>query len=628
MSRAKNYSLDLRAKLDNLPDRPGIYIFKDGSGETIYVGKAKSLRNRVRTYFTSADDGRYQYPRLVAAIRDLEVLLTRDEVEALRTEQSIIRQLRPRYNVELRDDKSYLFLKVTRETFPRIFLTRKPHIRDGEYFGPFTDARSARTMVRVMKGILHIRDCSLPLTPEKIEQRRFKVCLDYHIGRCGGPCIGCVSDERYSLGIKRFLEFVKGRHDDILILLEEEMRALAEQLRFEEAAQARDRLLAARRFTERMIRVCPEPVNRDAVNFAREDSYAAFSVINVRSGRIVGQSPFHMEKASGLDDPALLEAFLLRLIDLTRGLSEEVLLPLEPPDIPSLESYLSEAAGHRVKFFIPQRGEKNQLVQLALANAEHLLAERRLIAEKRDWTPRSIKALQECLNLPHPPKRIEAFDVSHLQGVDTLASMVVFQDGRPLKSDYRVFKMKTVEGIDDFASIGEAVSRRYRRLTLELAHETADPTGGESNNPAARPDLTLIDGGAGQLSRAKAVLNELGLSELPVIGLAKRLEEIYLPDTRDPLILPKTSSALRLLQQIRDEAHRFAVTRQRLLRGKRLVKSQLDEIPGIGPIRRQALLKRFGSLKRIRESTADEIASTPGMTRKLAELVLKELGEA
>lgn len=625
--RVKNS--ELLNKLEALPVNPGIYIFKDRNDKVIYVGKAKNLRSRVRSYFTCADDGRYQYPRLVSSIHDVEVILARSEVEALRTEAAVIRLHQPRYNVDLRDDKSYPFLKITREPFPRVTFTRKPRKKNADYFGPYTDVRSTNTLIRTLKGLLHIRNCDLPLTPEKIAQNRFKLCLDFHIGRCGGPCVGKVSDDTYRKGIDRFIQFLHGRHDDILADLEQEMREYSNALQYEEAAAIRDRLSAARRFTERQVKVDPNPINQDVLGFVREDSFAAFSVLKVRSGRIVGQSPFHMERITGLSDAAILETFLVHHYDIVDSVPDEIFLPVEPLETESLIAYISEAAGHKVRLIVPKRGEKHSLLKLAAANAELLLTEKRLMADKRDFIPRSARALQECLHLKEAPLRIEAFDVSNLMGTDCVASMVSYRDGKPFKSGYRVFKIKSVAGIDDFASIREAVKRRYSRLLKDISDFQKLSKEEKSDIKKADipqlPDLVLVDGGAGQLSSAKEILDEIGLSDQPVVGLAKRLEEVYLPGKKDPMILSRSSSALKLLQQIRDEAHRFAVSRHRMLRGKRQVKSRLDEIPGIGPSRRQALLRKFGSIKRIAAAPTEEIAAVKGMTKKAAEAVILEL---
>lgn len=620
-------SAQLKDRLAALPDHPGCYLFKDAEGRIIYIGKAKSLRNRVRSYFTAGDDGRYQYPRLVASIRDFDLILVRDEVEALKTEANLIRLHRPRFNVDLRDDKSFPFLKLTREAYPRVLLTRKPLDEPrGDIYGPFTDVRAARGLLRTLKGVLQIRDCALPLTSEKIAQGKFKLCLDYHIGRCGGPCEGKVAHEDYLRGVDRLRQFIRGRHEEIIADIEREMRDYSSQLRFEEAAHARDRILAAKQFSERQQKVDPDPIDCDAIGIAREDAYAALSVIKIRGGRIVGKSPFHMERAVGLRDDEVIESFLVRHYELADEVPEALYLPVDFSELEALETYLRNLAGHRVRLVTPQRGEKRRLVEIAQTNAEHLLAERRLMTDKRDFVPRAIKALQEHLRLAEPPVVIEAFDISHLGGVDTVASMVCFKDGKPLKTGYRLFKIRTVMGIDDYASIGEAVERRYSRL-LGKKSEAVDEEAEETPEAAALPNLVLIDGGIGQLGRAKEVLDRLGLENLPVIGLAKRLEEIYLPHEREPLQLPRTSSALRLLQQVRDEAHRFAVTRQRLLRGKRQVKSKLDDIDGVGPQRRQALLKRFGSVKRIAEAPISEIAEIPGISMALAERMKRELAK-
>lgn len=618
----------LREKLATLPENPGCYLFKDARGEVIYIGKAKNLRNRVRSYFTISDDGRYNYPRLIASIHDFEIILTQSEVEALATEADLIKAHNPRYNVDLKDDKSFPFLRITREPFPRVTLTRKPRTPDADYYGPFTNVRDTRNLLRTLKGILRICDCSLPLDPEKIAEGKYKLCLDYHIGRCSGPCIGKISSEDYQKSIEQFILFLHGRHDEIIDTLRSEMNELAGLLRFEEAAAVRDRLQAAIQFTERQRRIDRRPINRDVIGMVREDSYAAFSVIRIRGGRIIGNSPFHMNRARELNDKELLEAFIIRHYNLTDSLPDEILLPLNLDDPESLSSYLGTIALHKIQLSVPQRGDKKRQLENARTNAEHLLFERRQMADKRDFIPRAVKGLQEALGLPEPPMLIEAFDISNLFGTDSVASMVCFKDGKPLKSAYRTFKIKTVEGIDDFASIGEAVKRRYTRLLSEVeAVNEPPPVDTEENGriPSRLPDLVLIDGGPGQLSRARNTLDELNLPDLVVVGLAKRLEEVYLPKEKDPLQLPRTSSALRLLQQVRDEAHRFAITRHRMLRGKRQVKSRLDDIPGIGSSRRQELLKHFGSVKRISEADPEEIARVKGMNRKIAELVLREL---
>ena len=621
----------IKDKLAVLPDKPGVYLFKDIKGAIIYVGKAKSLRNRVRSYFTCADDGRYQYPRLVASIRDLEIILTRDEVEALATEAALIKRHNPKYNVDLRDDKSFPYLKITREPFPRVTLTRKSRVRNADYYGPFTNVKETRSLLRTLRGVLQICNCSLPLKPERIARGKYKLCLDYHIGHCGGPCVGKVSSEEYRKNINRFIQFLNGKHDKILGELKTEMKERASQLRFEEAASLRDRLLSARRFSERQRRIASKPVNRDAISMTREDSYAAFSVIKVRGGRIVGQCPFHMERAAELDDEALMEAFLVRHYDLVDTIPGEIYLQTEPTNSESLKKHLTNLAGRMINITVPKRGEKRKLIETAHRNAEHLLLERRLMADKRDFIPRAVNALKELLKLPEPPILIEAFDISNLFGKFSVASMVSFKDGRPYKSGYRIFRIRTVEGIDDVASIGEAVRRRYLRLKDEIA--AAKKARGDDGNRVGKgsmpipnyPDLILIDGGPGQLSRARKALDELELKDLSVIGLAKRLEEIYLPGCSEPIALPRSSSALRLLQQVRDEAHRFAISRHRMLRGKRQVKSALDDIEGVGPTRRQTLLKRFKSLKRLAEAETEEIAATPGISRKLAQKIKEEL---
>jgi len=634
----RKISAELAGKIALLPDRPGVYVFKNSLGQIIYIGKAKSLRSRVRSYFTASDDGRYQYPRLVASIRDFDLFLTTSEVEALKTEADLIRHHKPRFNVDLRDDKSFPFIKITREPFPRVLLTRKPHeAPPGDSYGPFTDVKGTRWLLRTLKGVLQIRDCSLPLTQEKINAGKFRLCLDYHIGRCGGPCENKVDGEAYRRGVERFGRILKGQNEEIIAELETEMREYSASLRFEDAAFARDRILAAKRFAERQPKVAPRPIDCDAVGIVREDSYAAISLIKVRRGRIIGQSPFHMDRTEGLHDGAVLEAFLIRHYQIADSIPAQILISADIDDESTLSTYLSELAGRKITVITPKRGDKKHLIDIARTNAEHLLLEQRTMADKRDFVPRSLKALQDHLRLANPPLRIEAFDISHLAGSDTVASMVTFKDAKPFKAGYRIFKIKTVDGIDDFGSIGEAVGRRYSRLLMEKTSNTSpdleleqdgveeEDTDRESSPESLFPDLVLIDGGIGQLNRARMVLDNLGLKELPVIGLAKRLEEIYIPGETEPLLLSRSSSALRLLQQLRDEAHRFAVTRQRLLRGKRVIKSRLDEIEGIGPTRRAALLKHFGSVKRVSAATLEEIIAVPGISKRAAESIQSAL---
>ncbi len=619
----------LKDKLEALPKKPGVYFFKDSQDKIIYVGKAKVLRNRVRSYFNGRDDGRYQYTRLTKSIRDVEVLVTRNEVEALKTEAALIRLHKPKYNVDLKDDKSYPYLKITREQYPRIVVTRKVNRNDGDYYGPYTDVKSTRKWIRTLSAVFQIRECRLPLNNKKITENKFDLCLDYHIGRCGGPCVGKVKEEEYRQSIKKFIQFLCGDHEMMIASLDKEMRKLSDEQRYEEAAKVRDRLDAARNFTQRQRKVSPAPVNQDAIGLVREDDYAAFSVLKIRGGRIVGHTPFHMDRAVGLSNEELTEAFLLRHYELSENIPQEIFTEFDPPEHIPLEGYFTESSGRRVYIRVPKRGEKHSLLNLAKVNAEQVLLERRVMSEKRDFVPRSLKALQDHLHLGKPPKLIEAFDISHLQGTDSVGSMIVFRNGKSFKGGYRVFKIKNVDGIDDFASIAEVVKRRYKRLKQEMdeaeSRNTSQEESVDNQNIPKLPDLILIDGGKGQLSYAKAELDKLGLDQVPIIGLAKRLEEIFQPDDSDPLSLPKSSSALRLLQQVRDEAHRFAVTKHRALRGKRQIKSRLDDIEGIGPARRQALLKTFGSIKKIASADVVVIAAVKSMNKSAAERVKSEL---
>lgn len=606
-SRDKPSGLSLREKLDSLPKCPGVYLFKDAHGKVIYIGKAKSLRARIRQYFQSANDGRYQFESLVRRIADVEVIATDTELEALILENNLIRDQKPRYNIDLRDDKSFPFLRITNEPFPRAFLIRRPPADGSRYFGPFSDLYHLKGLLRVLRGMLKIRTCNLPLTEEGIAKGKFQSCLEYHIGRCNAPCIANESRNEYAARIREFSEVAAGRGREIIARLRAEMEQLAAGLRFEQAAQLRDWLSALDALTERQKVISAEPIHRDVIGMAVEDDVGCAVVLQVRSGRMVGRLDYRLKQCRGREVAEILGEAIERYYSDPVSIPDEIFLPDIPPQMDLLHQWLKEKrGGARVDFRVPARGEKAHLVELAARNAELLLGEYRIAREKRTRVPGSLTELQTHLALPTLPRHIAAFDVSTLMGSDKVASQVVFLDGRPAKSQYRCYRIKQVEGMDDFASMKEAVARRFRRLAAEKS---------------PLPDLVVIDGGKGQLSAAMDALREAGTPECPIIGLAKRLEEVYRPGDSEPHYLPRTSSALRLLQQIRDEAHRFAIAYHRKLRHKRSIHSLLEEIEGIGPARRKALLTRFATIAALRQASVVEIADTPMISLELAERI-------
>jgi excinuclease ABC subunit C len=597
---------DLETKLQALPKSPGVYLFKDSEGKVIYIGKARVLRNRVRQYFQEGHDGRYQYAHLVSRIADVEVITTDTELEALILENNLVRDRKPRYNVDLRDDKSFPYLRITAEPFPRAFLTRHPVLDGSKYFGPFSDVQHLKGLLRVLRSMLKIRTCNLPLTEEGIAQGKFKACLELHIGRCNAPCIANESRAEYMLRIRDFMDVAAGKGAYVLARLDAEMQRLAEELKFEQAAQLRDWLSALDNLTQKQKVITPEPVNRDIVGLLIEDDNGVFVILQVRTGRMIGRLHYRIKKLREETPEQVLESSLERYYSEPVSIPDDVVLPCPLPETELLADWLSTRAGSRVNVIIPQRGEKARLAEMALRNAEQLLAEWKLARQTRERVPAALIALQELLRLPAPPEVIAAFDVSTLQGTDKVASMVIFRNGRAARSEYKRFKIRGVEGQDDFASMKEVVGRRFTRIKTEHIE---------------LPGLVLIDGGKGQLAAAVEALAPLGFSKQPMIGLAKRLEEIFVPGDSEPLYLAKTSSALKLLQQVRDEAHRFAITYHRQLRGRRSLRSALDDIEGIGPSRRKALLQYFGTMKALRAASQEQIAAVPGVPQSIAESV-------
>jgi excinuclease ABC subunit C len=601
------------SKLKNVPARPGVYLLKDRHNKILYVGKARILRNRLRSHFGAAKNEDPRHILLMKKVVDFETIVTDSEVEALILEANLIKEHYPKYNVNLKDDKSYPYIRVTDELYPRIFITRKI-VRDGSrYFGPYTDVGSVRQLMAAVRRIFPVRSCRLKIDEESIRDKKHHVCLDYHIGRCDGPCEGLVSREAYLQTINQVVDFINGKNYHLISDLTNRMKSLAEQKRYEEASRIRDEIRSIEAFQSRQKVVDAIRVNRDIVSLAIEEEDACGVVFDVRDGKITNRHHFFMSGVEGLSESEVLTSFVKQYYHRTNSIPDEILFPFRLCDAETVRVWLDRKKNQHVRFGFPQKGEKAKLMEMCTQNARLLLNE--LLFQKsqiQDWIAPPVKALQRDLHLDRPPKRIEAFDISNISGSDAVGSLVVFENAKPKKSDYRKFKIRNVKGIDDFAMMAEVVRRRYSRLLKE----------GE-----IFPDLILVDGGKGQLSSALSVLKELEIADQPIIGLAKRLEEVFIPGISDAQTLPKSSSSLKLLQRIRDEAHRFAVTYHRQQRGKRMVKSLLDDVPGIGVKRRNALLKTFGSIDGIRKASVEDIVRVKGMNPKIAEKVIGALNK-
>lgn len=600
----------IRRKLRHLPNRPGVYLMKGADGEILYVGKAKSLRSRVRSYFGGGMADSLKTRELVRRIADLDTLVVSSEAEALILENNLIKEYRPRFNINLRDDKSYPYIKVTlAEPYPRVFVTRKL-TRDGSrYFGPYTDVRRMRQVLEVVKRLYTVRSCHYRLPGDAPA----RACLDHHIGRCLAPCIGLQSQEAYRSMIEEVLDILGGHTRRAAERIRTEMNGCAAEMQFERAAELRDALAHLAKLETQQKVVDADGTDRDVIGLARDAREACGVVLRIREGKLLGREPIFLENLEGEPDAEVLGSFVSRFyttLSLEHGadVPPEVILPGDFPDRPVLEGLLKERAGRAVRTLVPRRGEKTRLVTLAEQNARHLLEERKLLGQATGGrAPDALYELQEILELDSVPRSIVCFDVSHTHGSETVASAVVFSNGEPNKSEYRRLRIKGEWGNDDFRSMREAVARYFRRRLDE-----AKPL----------PDLVVIDGGKGQLGAARAALEELELAHVPVASLAKRDEEVFLPGRSDPIRMPRRAASIRLLQRLRDEAHRFAVTYNRKLRTKRTVGSELATIPGIGAARQQLLLEHFGSVRALKKATPQQIAALPGFGRGLAESIV------
>lgn len=601
---------NLRDKLISLPSKPGVYQFINKTGKVIYVGKAKNLRSRVRSYFQS----NITSPKTIAMIRkavDFQLLVTDSEVEALMLENNLIKELKPRYNINLKDDKSYPFIKVTNELFPQVFPTRRI-IKDGsKYFGPYTDVRSMKSSLRMINQIFKIRSCKYDITEKSIENKKFKVCLDYHIKKCDGPCEGLISSKDYNEMVSEVVKLLKGRTDDLIKDLSLKMNKAVESLEFEKAAELRDKIEQLKSISSKQKVVSDDFEDRDVFAAAYEGKDSTCSVFNIRNGKLIGKKQLKLSIEPGEELPEIYSAAIKFYYNGITEIPREIILETEPADQEILNEWLNSQSERKVRIHIPQRGDLKSLVKMCKENAILQLKEIQIQKMKNQGNiPYPLAALKRDLGLKNIPKKIECFDISNLQGTDTVASMVVFEDGKPKKSQYRKFIIKSVSGPDDFLSMQEVIERRYKNLI-------------EKNETF--PDLIMVDGGKGQLSSAVEILDQLGIKNYNIIGLAKRLEEVFLPGKSDPEMIPKTSSGLKLLQQIRDEAHRFAITFHRKRRSKRIIKTELTEINGIGPGTAQKLLSELGSVDAVKNADKKKLEKIVG--NKKADILIQYFNE-
>lgn len=607
----------LQATLAGLPTRPGVYLMRDTRASVLYVGKAQNLRSRVRSYWQKMTTGGgpgevHRIREVIDRVVDVEYTLTDSVSEALLLEANLIKRYQPRFNVRLKDDKSYPYIKVTLgDDFPRIERTRKL-VEDGSrYFGPYASASSVDESMNLIRRLFPFRTCTIPI--REGERALERPCLLYHIKRCQGPCIAAIGKERYRADIAQVELFLEGRQEAVVRALRSEMDEAAERLEFERAASLRDKVRSIERTMEAQKMAAFARTELDLVGLARQDAQAAVQLFVVRGGTLLGRDVFLLESPREVPDEEVLASFLQQFYARATSVPPRVLVPAVLPGTGDLEAFLTARRGSAVRLSVPQRGEKRELMELATRNAaEHLAREHARWLADQGKTLGALEELAAALGLSGPPMRIEGYDISTFQGRETVGSMVVFEEGRPRSGEYRRFRIRTVVGHpDDFASHQEVLRRRFRRAA-------SGEEGADEELRWAMPDLVVIDGGKGQVSAAMEVLDELGLHDIPLVGLAKEREELFLPGRHDPILLAPTSPALYLVQRLRDESHRFAISYHRDLRSKRAVRSAFDDLPGVGPKRKAALLRVFGSVKRVREAPVEQIAAVPGIGPALA----------
>jgi excinuclease ABC subunit C len=606
---------NLEGKLRTLPRGSGVYLFRDADGDVLYVGKAKSLRSRVRSYFQRGD-GRLGTAQLVERVADVEVIVTRTEAEALHLEQNLVKRHRPPFNVRLRDDKSFPYIAVTlTDDYPRVMFTRERHRRGTIYFGPYANAKKVRETLDVLNRVFRFRPCEGP----RPGRHSGIPCLDFHIDRCFAPCIGAISKDEYADVVDGVIGFLSGDTQTIQAELTERMREAAGDERFEEAARYRNRLFSIRHLADRQAADRRDVGSVDVIGLAIDGDEAAVQVFPLRDGKMIDRYGFHLENVAGEDATSILEAFVLEYYGGSPSVPPEVLVPPEIEEVGPLADFLSERRGSRVVVRTPLRGEKRRLVELAAENAQLALEADSAVREAaKAKRIAALEELREVLNLESLPIRIECFDVSNIQGESIVASMTVFVDGRPRSGHYRTFAIRSLEGQDDVGAMREAVSRRFARLRSGDADESF----------SRMPNLVVVDGGKGQLAAALSAMDELDLPRVAVISLAKRDEEVFVPGFPAPIALDRSSPALQLLQRIRDEAHRVALRYHRRKRGARSMETIFETLPGVGPVRRRAIIRHFGSVERFLEASQEELEGVPGLPQKTARDLYAQLHKA
>ena len=606
---------NLEGNVHSLPRGPGVYLFRDEAGDVLYVGKAKSLRSRVRSYFQRGDN-RIGTAQLAERIADIEVIVTRTEAEALHLEQNLVKRHRPPFNIRLRDDKSFPYIAVTlADEYPRVMFTRERHRRGTVYFGPYANAKKVRETLDVLNRVFRFRPCEGP----RPGRHSGVPCLDLHIDRCLAPCVGAITQEDYAEIIDGVTSFLSGDTDTIQRQLEERMREAASDERFEEAARYRNRLFSIRHLAERQASDRRSVGTVDVIGLAVESDRAAVQVFPLRDGKMIDRYAFHLENVAGDDAQTVLEAFVIEYYGSAPSTPPEVLVPADVADTSALAEFLTSRRGSRVEVKAPMRGEKRRLVELAVDNARLALdsdtAQREATRQRR---VAALEELRETLNLESLPLRIECFDISNIQGESIVASMVVFVDGRPKNAHYRTFSIRGLDGQDDVGAMREAIGRRFARLRDRESDESFSQV----------PNLVVVDGGKGQLAGALAAMDELDLPRVAVIALAKREEEVFVPGLPVAIALERSSPALQLLQRIRDEAHRVALRYHRRKRGARSMETIFETLPGVGPVRRRALLHHFGSVERFLEASQEELEGVPGLPQKTARALYAQLHKA
>ncbi len=606
----------VKTQLKSVPAKPGVYLFRGERGEVLYVGKAKSLRPRVRSYFQRSSDSRATIAQLPSRVRDVEVIVTGSEVEALHLEQNLVKRHRPPFNVRLRDDKSFPYIAVTVEDdYPRVMFTRERHRRGVVYFGPYANAKKVRETLDVLNRVFPYRPCEGP----KPGRHSGIPCLDYHIERCLAPCVGYVSKEGYRAIVDGVIEFLSGETRPILRELERKMKRAAAEERFEEAARHRNRLYAVQHLAERQAADRRSVGTIDVLGIAADEDRAAVQVFPLRDGKLIDRHSFHLENVAGQDLTTILEAFCLEYYGSAPSVPPQLVVPRDAGDLSALAEFLSERRGARVELRPAERGEKRRLQELASENARLALASETAATEqKRLRRVEALEELREALNLESLPIRIECFDISNIQAESPVGSMVVFQDAMPKKAHYRKFGIRGIDGQDDFAAMAEVISRRFARVR-DVASDEYD------EGFAAVPNLVVIDGGKGQLSAALAAMQAYDLPRVAVIALAKRIEEVYVPGRPDPILLDPHSAGLQLLQRLRDEAHRFALGFHRQRRESRSFESIFDTLQGVGPTRRRALLRHFGSVERFLAASQEDLEGVPELPAKTARAIYAQL---